>query len=48
METLICVNVVALVDPTIDAAKECSNGIAHTEISRAAPKSLVILVIAEA
>jgi len=26
METLICVNVVALVDPTIDAAKECANG----------------------
>jgi hypothetical protein len=36
---LIYVNVVALVDPSIDVAKECPNGIAHAETPRAAPKS---------
>jgi hypothetical protein len=36
---LIYVNVVALVDPTIDAAKQCPNGISHAEFPRAVSKS---------
>ena len=36
---LIYVNVVALVDPTIDAAKQCPNGISHAETPRAVSKS---------